>query len=148
LTRPSSRHPAAALAGFWISAALAACSADGTGGHRSGSAAGTPAASVTTVRRGTYADGTYTATGVYGNLPSSIGVTVTLHKGLITAVRVTPHATNPTSRDLQDRFAEAIPALVVGKPIDDVRVSRVAGSSGTPIGFNDAIEKIKAQAAH
>jgi hypothetical protein len=40
-----------------------------------------------------------------------------------------------------------VPQVVVGKPIDEVRVSRLAGSSGTPDGFNEAIEKIKDQAS-
>jgi uncharacterized protein with FMN-binding domain len=93
-----------------------------------------------------YRDGEYSATGQYGNLPSSIGVSVTLDDDVITAVTVTPHATNPTSRDLQERFAEAIPQLVVGRDIDEVDVSRVAGSSATPVGFNAAIDQIKAAA--
>ena len=93
-----------------------------------------------------YADGVYTATGKYGGLPSSITVTVTLINGVITAVKVTPHATNPTSLDFQRRFAAAIPAVVVGKRIDEVKVGRLAGSSGTPKGFNAAIQRIKEQA--
>jgi uncharacterized protein with FMN-binding domain len=93
-----------------------------------------------------YADGVYTATGEYGSLPSSITVTVTLVDDVITAVEVTPHATNPTSLDFQRRFAAAISAVVVGKPIDKVKVDRLAGSSGTPKGFNAAIERIKEQA--
>jgi hypothetical protein len=44
------------------------------------------------------------------------------------------------------RFARAIPALVVGRNIDEVNLSKVAGSSGTPEGFNAAIQRIKAQA--
>ena len=93
-----------------------------------------------------YVDGDYTATGQYGSLPSSITVNVTLDDDIITDVKVTPHATNPTSLDLQRRFAEAVPAVVVGKPIDEVKVGRLAGSSGTPDGFNAAIELIKEQA--
>lgn len=93
-----------------------------------------------------YADGEYTATGQYGGLPSSITVNVTLVDDIITDVEVTTHATNPTSLDLQQRFAEAVPAVVVGKPIDEVKVGRLAGSSGTLNGFNDAIEQIKEQA--
>ncbi|TBL69082.1 S-layer homology domain-containing protein [Paenibacillus thalictri] len=92
-----------------------------------------------------YADGEYTATGQYGGLPSSITVSVTLVNDVITATKVTPHATNPTSLDLQQRFAEAVPAIVVGKRIDEVKVDRLAGSSGTPDGFNAAIEQIKEQ---
>ncbi|MGH2449825.1 MAG: hypothetical protein ACRDGE_00855 [Candidatus Limnocylindria bacterium] len=48
---------------------------------------------------------------------------------------------------MQRRFAAAVPAVVVGKPIDEVKVGRLAGSSGTPDGFNDAIQRIKRQAA-
>jgi hypothetical protein len=47
------------------------------------------------------------------------------------------------SLDLQRRFAEAVPAVLVGKRIDEVHVDRLAGSSGTPVGFNAAIEQIK-----
>jgi uncharacterized protein with FMN-binding domain len=93
-----------------------------------------------------YADGTYNATGQYGSLPSSIGVSVTLVDDVITAVTVTPRATDPTSLDYQTRFAQAIPALVVGRNIDEVNLSKVAGSSGTPDGFNAAIQRIKAEA--
>jgi hypothetical protein len=93
-----------------------------------------------------YADGQYSADGWYGNLPSSIGVTVTLADDVITEVAVTPHATNPTSLELQERFAEAIPDVVIGRNIDELEIDRLAGSSGTPIGFNDAIAQIRNQA--
>ncbi len=99
-------------------------------------------------RRSNYADGTYNATGQYGSLPSSIGKSVTLVDDVITAVTVTPHATDPTSLDYQTRFAQAIPALVVGRNIDEVNLSKVAGSSGTPNGFNAAIQRIKAEATN
>ncbi|WP_413723104.1 hypothetical protein [Sodalis sp. RH23] len=97
--------------------------------------------------RTAYADGTYTATGQYGNAPSFITVTVTLHAGLITSANIKTHATNPISLDYQRRFADAVPAVVVGKPIEQVKVDRLAGSSGTPEGFNAALEQIKKQAA-
>lgn len=119
-----------------LSVALAGCGAAAT------DVASTPSTA------GSYRDGEYSATGQYGSLPSSIGVSVTLDDDVITAVTVTPHATNPTSRDLQERFAEAIPGLVVGRDIDEVDVGRVAGSSATPDGFNAAIDQIKAEAAH
>jgi uncharacterized protein with FMN-binding domain len=97
-------------------------------------------------RDSTYRDGVYSDTGWYGGLPSSIAVTVTLVAGVITTVRVTPHATVPQSLYLQRRFAAAVPAVVVGRRIDEVNVGRLAGSSGTPRGFNDALRKIRAQA--
>jgi uncharacterized protein with FMN-binding domain len=74
-------------------------------------------------------------------------VAVTLDEGMITDVTVTPKATDPTARDLQERFAEAIPEAVVGRDIDDVQIDRLAGSSETPDGFNAAIEQIKTQAS-
>jgi hypothetical protein len=40
-----------------------------------------------------------------------------------------------------------MPKVVVGRPIDEVRVSKLAGSSETPKGFNAAIEQIREQAS-
>ena len=94
-----------------------------------------------------YTDGVYTATGQYGGQPSFITVTVTLAAGIIADVKVTAHANVPESLDFQRKFAAAVPKVVVGKPIDQVKVGKLAGSSGTPVGFNAAIEQIKKQAA-
>lgn len=112
------------------------------------SPAGSPSAVATAASALTsmYEDGDYTATGWYGGLPSSITVSLTLEDDVITAIEVTPNATDPTSLDYQRRFADAIPEIVVGRPIDEVEVDFVAGSSGTPQGFNDAIEQIKSDA--
>lgn len=110
--------------------------------------AGTPGAvRLALAERARYVDGTYTARGWYGSLPSSITVTVTLAQGVITTVTVKTHATNPTSLDYQRRFAAAVPRIVVGRPIGEVKVGRLAGSSGTPDGFNDALNKIRQQAS-
>ena len=98
-------------------------------------------------QRNRYADGTYTAAGQYGGGPSFITVKATLANGVITAVAVTPHATVPRSLELQRRFAAAVPKVVVGRPIDQVNVGRLAGSSNTPKGFNAAIRQIKDQAS-
>jgi uncharacterized protein with FMN-binding domain len=113
---------------------------------RYSSNSGVNSSSSTAIEDSSYSDGVYEATGQYGSLPSSITVTVTLLDEVITDVEVTPHATNPTSLDLQRRFAAAVPKVVVGKSIDEVKVGRLAGSSGTPDGFNDAIKQIKEQA--
>jgi uncharacterized protein with FMN-binding domain len=98
-------------------------------------------------QRNRYADGTYTATGQYGGGPSFITVKATLSNGIITDVVVTPHATVPRSLELQRRFAAAVPRAVVGRPIDQVNVGKLAGSSNTPKGFNAAIRQIRDQAA-
>lgn len=124
------------------SLALVPCAA---GAERLGGAANVADANVESAASAasSFGDGTYDATGWYGGQPSSIGVRIALDRGVITSVRVTPHATNPTSLDFQKRFADAVSAVVVGKRIDQVKVDRLAGSSGTPKGFNDALERIK-----
>lgn len=93
-----------------------------------------------------YADGTYAAKGIYGNLPSFVTVTARIEDGVIDSVSVLPHATDPTSLALQRRFAAAVPAVVVGRRLAEVNVGRLAGSTGTPRGFNDAIRQIRDQA--
>jgi thiamine biosynthesis lipoprotein len=145
---PRSKTLLTTIIALSITAATAGCATTDTDGTSPSSASNTSVAapSSPSSRRSNYADGTYTATGQYGSLPSSIGVSVTLVDDVITAVTVTPNATNPTSLDYQTRFAQAIPALVVGRNIDKVNLSKVAGSSGTPDGFNAAIQQIKAQA--
>jgi FAD:protein FMN transferase len=148
-TAPRSKTLLATVA-ICVAAATAGCATTDTDGTSPSSA---PSSSVATSgsptsRRSNYADGTYTATGQYGGLPSSIGVSVTLVDDVITAVTVTPRATDPTSLDYQTRFAQAVPAVVVGRNIDEVNLSKVAGSSGTPDGFNAAIQQIKAEATN
>lgn len=98
---------------------------------------------------GAYADGTYTAEGSYQTPESveQISVTVTLAGDVITAVEVTGDPQKSESKQYQGQFIGGINDVVVGKDIDDISVSRVAGSSLTSGGFNDAIEKIKAEAA-
>lgn len=95
-----------------------------------------------------FKDGEYSAVGWYGGAPSFITVDLELKNGIIMDVEVTPMPdNNPTSRDFQERFAAAVPAVVEGKHISEVKVGRLAGSSGTNIGFNNAIDKIKDMAA-
>jgi uncharacterized protein with FMN-binding domain len=93
-----------------------------------------------------YADGEYTATGEYGGGPSYITVTVRLTDGIISNTALQTHATDPTSLDYQRRFSAAVPDVVNGKHISEVRVGRLGGSSTTPNGFNDAIRQIREQA--
>jgi uncharacterized protein with FMN-binding domain len=132
-------------------AVIAAGCSSGTSDDETDRAASSAPPATTTPRPSAgssrYRDGDYEAKGWYGGLPSNIDVAVTLRDDRITDVQVTATATNPTSRDLQERFADAVPEVVVGRPIDEVRVSRLAGSSDTPDGFNEAIEKIKDQAS-
>jgi len=94
----------------------------------------------------TYKDGSYTAIGTYGGLPSHLTVTVEVQQGLLKKVQVKTHATDPVSLDYQRRFADAVPAVVEGRPLSEVKVGKLAGASGCPIGFNDALAQIKQQA--
>ena len=95
-----------------------------------------------------FTDGTYSADGSYEspNGSESISVTVTIADDVVTAVEVTPHATGGNSAQFQGQFASGISAEVVGVALDDVSVSRVAGSSLTSGGFNAAIDAIQSQA--
>lgn len=95
-----------------------------------------------------YQDGTYSADGSYvsPNGTETVGVELTLAAGTVTAVNVTQHPSNPNTRKFQGEFAGGIAAQVVGKSIDKLNVSKVAGSSLTSGGFNQALDKIKAEA--
>lgn len=138
----------AADAGQVPSDAPATSSAPATSGSTDGSS-DSGSSSGSSASGGTYSDGTYEATGNYQspNGTEEVDVSVTLKGDVITAVTVTPEATNPTSVSYQTKFADGIAAEVVGKKIDEIDVSRVAGSSLTSGGFNAAIETIKSDAA-
>lgn len=92
-----------------------------------------------------YTDGEYTVEGQYG--VKSIIVKLALADDMIKSVEVTPNTTIKMSLGLQKRFAEAVPEVVVGKPIDEVHLDKLAGSSKTTQGFNDALEKVKQKAS-
>lgn len=104
--------------------------------------------STNTLSSGTYTDGTYTETGVYISPGGreSVEVTVTLAGNVIDEVSVKADAASGDSREYQNEFISNYKKLVVGKNIDEVSLSRVAGSSLTSNGFNSAIELIKADA--
>lgn len=96
-----------------------------------------------------YKDGTYSATGNYNSPAGSeqLKVSVTLKSDVVTDASATLMATNPKSVYMQTQFISGFKTYVVGKKLSDVNVGKVSGSSLTGIGFNDAITKIKAQAA-
>ena len=66
--------------------------------------------------------------------------------GVVTSVEVVGHATGGNSKQFQGQFAGGIAAEVIGVALEDVSVSRVAGSSLTSGGFNAAIDAIQAEA--
>lgn len=95
-----------------------------------------------------YADGTYASTGTYRSPAGTetVDVSVTLKDDVIVAATFKGNATHPTSMLNQGKFSAGYTAAVVGKDIDDVALTIVNGSSLTPIGFMDALAKIKAEA--
>ena len=149
-----SKSAAALIAGLALAGSLAACSspAPANTDTDTGSDPGTETDTsddTSTDTGGAYADGTYEASGDY-QAPSgteSVDVTVTLADGVITDVTVVGNATDPTAIQHQGEFIGGIAAEVVGKPIDEIQVSKVSGSSLTSGGFNKAIDEIKADAA-
>ena len=96
----------------------------------------------------TYKDGTYKATGDYTSPGGSqeITVSVTLKDNVITATSATSGASDTESKEHQEEFIANYKDLVIGKKISDVKLSRVAGSSLTSQGFNDAIQQIETDA--
>ncbi len=102
----------------------------------------------TTQTNTTFANGTYSAVGNYYSPEGSeqINVTLTLKDGVVTASTVTAMATQRYSLTMQNDFIANYKTLVIGKKITDIKLGKVSGASLTPIGFNDAVAKIEAQA--
>lgn len=95
-----------------------------------------------------YKDGTYSATGSYVSPGGreSIELTVTIKDGVITSTELVQNAEDRDAKQYQAAFAGGYKDLVVGKKVDEVKLSRVAGSSLTSNGFNDALNQIKEDA--
>jgi uncharacterized protein with FMN-binding domain len=138
LTRHT-RALAVGFAGLGLMGALSGCAtgaADAAGGGNTG---GIP---------GPFKDGSYNADGSYLSPAGEQTVTValTLTDDKITAITVTPHATDPTAKQYQAMFVQGIAAIAVGKDISLLSVTRVSGSSLTSGGFRKAIESIETDA--
>lgn len=157
LTRLSQAAAGAAAASLML--LTAACGSDDPSSEASGEAtSASPSAAATqdateaapdTGATGAYKAGDYDAEGSYQTPggTQSVEVEVTLEAdGTITAVDVEPQADGGNSEMFQKKFAGGISKVVVGKKIDELDVSKVAGSSLTSGGFNAAIEDITGQA--
>lgn len=95
-----------------------------------------------------YKDGTYSAKGQYQN-PSSleeVDVTITLVDGKVTDATFAGTPDVPTTKLMQGKFSEGFEEEVVGRQIDEIALTVVNGSSLTPKGFMDALNKIKEEA--
>ncbi|MBP6882232.1 MAG: FMN-binding protein [Candidatus Levybacteria bacterium] len=97
---------------------------------------------------GIYKDGTYSVVGNYVSPggPREVNITVTLQGDVVTDSTFEGSATDAPSKRFQGEFAEGFKPMVVGKKIDEVQLTKVAGSSLTPKGFMDALEKVKTEA--
>jgi uncharacterized protein with FMN-binding domain len=144
------RNTGAALAGIAVIGGLAACSAGSTdAAEDTDTGTTTEESDAATGSSGTYADGEYTAEGDYTTPggQESVTVTVTLEGGVVSALEVEGSGGSPNTQRYQGEFIDNIDAEVVGENIDDLEVSKVAGSSLTSGGFNSAIETIKSDAS-
>ncbi len=149
-----SKTTVAVLAGLTLVGALAGCSPTTTAAETPTDTSTPDTTDDTTqtetdATTATYTDGTYEATGEYQspNGTESLDVTITLENDVITAVEVVGAGGSPNTERFQGEFAGGIAAMVVGKDIDEISVSKVAGSSLASGGFNAAVEQIKADAA-
>jgi uncharacterized protein with FMN-binding domain len=95
-----------------------------------------------------YVDGTYVADGRYTSPGGLAGITVsiTVSDDVVSWVHVAPGTFVGDPFRFQNQFAKAVPDLVMGMDLDDVSVSRVAGSSLTSQAFNQAVDQIKSEA--
>lgn len=95
-----------------------------------------------------YRDGSFQANGTYQspNGSENIIVALTLENNIVTEVEITTNPNNPTTARYQSEFASGISELVVGRDIDELDVTVVAGSSLTSNGFSEALKAIKADA--
>lgn len=95
-----------------------------------------------------YKDGTYTVTASYRTPERNedLTVTLTLKNGVVVDSKVTAQAKDPSSKLYQSEFIQNYKQFVTGKNIDTLSLTRVAGSSLTPNGFNAAVAQIKIQA--
>jgi hypothetical protein len=95
-----------------------------------------------------YKDGTYETVGNYMSPggEESIEVKLTLVDNIVTDAQVVSKAERPNSVKFQGIFIENYKDKVIGKNINRIKLKKIAGSSLTPQGFNDALNKIKSQA--
>ncbi|WP_332663510.1 FMN-binding protein [Aeromicrobium sp.] len=139
---------AAAAASVMLLTAACGGGSDDASSDKSSSSSSASSDDTSDASAATYKDGDYEAEGTYSNPSgeSKVEVEVTLADNKISEITVTPMAQNATSKQFQEKFAGGISGEVVGKSLDELDVSKVAGSSLTSSGFNAAIDDIKADA--
>lgn len=90
----------------------------------------------------------YSAEEVYfvSNNKYTIDVTLGVKDGVVTTADVN-YGNKETGYEhpLQEKFDGAYSKLVIGKKLEEISLSRVAGASLTTKAFNDAVDKIKSE---
>ena len=108
----------------------------------------TPVAAVPKNYVSVYRNGNYSATGSYDSPggTENVSVTLTITSDIITSVSVTSGAYDRRSQSYQNIFIANYKQYVIGKNISSLNLGKISSSSLTPVGFNDALAKIRAQA--
>lgn len=108
----------------------------------------TSSSSMPTATSSGYKDGTYTASSDYfvPDGDESIKVTLTVKGGVVTDSQIANSESDPESASYQEDFASSYKGYVVGKKLNTIQLSYVAGASDTTQGFNNALTKIESQA--
>ena len=97
---------------------------------------------------GNYADGDYSINGQYGPVgEDTIDVHLTVKDQNVAAVEIVGHPFTSISKKHQNDFAKAVPDAVVGKPLKDLKVDKLAGASWTSEAFNKALEVARQEAS-
>lgn len=109
-------------------------------------AAASPSAAM--MKRKSYKDGTYQAIGDYVSPagPQQVDITLTLKDGTVSSAEFISKAKGEMSIKMQGKFKKGFKEKVVGKPVDEIALTVVNGSSLTSKGFMDALKKIKQEA--
>lgn len=106
-------------------------------------------ASGESVVKSKYKNGTYKGVSYYDvpkNKTERIEVLLQLKDDVIVDVDYSATTSSKESSNYNSLFGSRYRSFVVGKNIDTVYLTNVAGASLTPIGFNKALEEIKKQA--
>lgn len=92
-------------------------------------------------------NGNYTSIGTYVSPAGKeeIEVTLSIENNIVTNALVVSKATADASVKYQKEFIDNYKEQVIGKNINQLMLVKVSGSSLTPKGFNDALQKIKDQ---
>ena len=96
-----------------------------------------------------FANGTYTVAASYftpRRTKHDMDITLTIVDDVITAATITYDGEVASSPN-HTRFDEAYRAEVIGKPLEQVSLSRTGGASLTSAAFNEALVEIKTQAS-